>query len=102
MAFSPGKAWGDSFENGAFVAMHGSWNRVPVSGYKVVYIPYNERGFPRDEAKPVDVLTGFLNKDGDARGRPAGLAFDKSGGLLVADDSGNRIWRVTPAKGTAP
>jgi glucose/arabinose dehydrogenase len=103
LAFSPGgKAWGNAYANGAFVAMHGSWNRVPVSGYKVVYIPYNERGFPQDGSKPVDVLTGFLNQKGEAHGRPAGLAFDKGGGLLVADDSGNRIWRVTPAKVAAP
>jgi glucose/arabinose dehydrogenase len=98
LAFSPGKAWGETMANGAFVAMHGSWNRVPVSGYKVVYIPFNERGFPLDGAKPVDVLSGFLTADGSAQGRPAGVAFDKTSGLLVADDAGNRIWRVTPVK----
>jgi glucose/arabinose dehydrogenase len=97
LAFSPGKALGTAYTNGAFVAMHGSWNRVPVSGYKVVYIPFNERGFPLAGAKPVDVLNGFLNGKGEAQGRPAGLAFDKAGGLLVADDAGNRIWRLAAA-----
>jgi glucose/arabinose dehydrogenase len=95
LAFSNGPTLGKAFANGAFVAMHGSWNRVPVSGYKVVYIPFNERGFPIDGAKPQDVLSGFLNKEGDAQGRPAGVVIDKSGALLVADDSGNRIWRVS-------
>jgi glucose/arabinose dehydrogenase len=94
LAFSKGPQLGKDYANGAFVAMHGSWNRVPTSGYKVVYIPFNERGFPLDGAKPRDVLTGFLNKDGKAHGRPAGVIIDKSGALLVADDSGNRIWRV--------
>jgi glucose/arabinose dehydrogenase len=94
LAFSKGPQLGKDYANGAFVAMHGSWNRVPASGYKVVYIPFNERGFPLDGAKPKDVLTGFLTKDDKAHGRPAGVLIDKSGALLVADDSGNRIWRV--------
>ena len=94
LAFSKGPQLGKDYANGAFVAMHGSWNRVPASGYKVVYIPFNERGFPLDGAKPRDVLTGFLTKDDKAHGRPAGVLIDKSGALLVADDSGNRIWRV--------
>jgi glucose/arabinose dehydrogenase len=67
----------------------------------VVYIPFNERGYPSG-TKPVDVLSGFLTKEGDAQGRPVGVIFDKTGGLLVADDAGNMIWRVTgkpvPAK----
>jgi glucose/arabinose dehydrogenase len=95
--FARGPQLGDAWARGAFVAMHGSWNRSPASGYKVVYIPFNDRGFPEDKVKPVDVLTGFLTDKGDARGRPAGLIVDKSGALLVADDAGNRIWRV--AKG---
>ncbi len=98
LAFSKSAALGKNFANGAFVAMHGSWNRVPASGYKVAYIAFNERGFPLDGAKPVDVLTGFLNKDGKAHGRPAGVIINKSGALLVADDSGNRIWHVAAAK----
>ncbi len=97
LAFAGNAKLGTKFANGAFVGQHGSWNRVPVSGYKVVYIPFNERGFPDDKAKPIDVLTGFLNAKGEAQGRPAGVAIDKSGALLVADDTGNRIWRVSAA-----
>jgi glucose/arabinose dehydrogenase len=99
--FADGAKLGDAFTNGVFVAQHGSWNRVPVSGYKVVYIPFNERGFPDDNARPIDVLTGFLNAKGDAMGRPAGVLVTPDGALLVADDSGNRIWRVS-AEATAP
>jgi glucose/arabinose dehydrogenase len=87
---------GSDFANGAFIGQHGSWNRTPPSGYKVIYVPFNERGFPTG-AKPVDVLTGFLGKDGKARGRPAGVTVDRRGALLVADDAGNRIWRVSKA-----
>lgn len=97
LAFAGGARLGDKFSNGAFIGQHGSWNRSPPSGYKVVYIPFNERGFPDAKAKPIDVLTGFLNAKGEAQGRPAGVAIDKSGGLLVADDAGNRIWRVSAA-----
>ena len=97
LAFAGNAKLGDRFANGAFIGQHGSWNRSPPSGYKVVYIPFNERGFPDDKAKPIDVLTGFLNADGKAQGRPAGVAIDKTGALLVADDAGNRIWRVSAA-----
>ena len=97
LAFSQTATLGDDYARGAFVAMHGSWNRVPASGYKVVYIPFNERGFPLEGVKPVDVLAGFLTPKGDAQGRPAGVIIDKAGALLVADDSGNRIWRVSAA-----
>ncbi len=93
--FAKGAQLGDAWGRGAFVALHGSWNRSPASGYKVIYVPFNERGFPVDKIKPVDVLTGFLNDKGEAHGRPAGLIVDKSGALLVADDAGNRIWRVS-------
>ncbi|MFM9853835.1 MAG: PQQ-dependent sugar dehydrogenase [Sphingomonadaceae bacterium] len=95
LAFSKGPTLGANYARGAFVAMHGSWNRVPASGYKVIYVPFNSLGFPEKDAKPADVLTGFLTPKGDAQGRPAGLIIDKTGALLVADDSGNRIWRVT-------
>ncbi len=78
-------------DGGAYVAQHGSWNRKPRSGYKVVFVPF-ESGRPAGQ--PVDVLTGFLNEDGEARGRPVGAAIDKSGALLVADDVGNIVWRV--------
>ncbi len=82
------------FANGMFVGQHGSWNRRPLSGYKVVFIPFKE-GKPDGEA--IDVLTGFVTADGDAKGRPVGVAIDKTGALLVADDVGNVIWRVTAA-----
>lgn len=85
---------GPQFANGAFVGQHGSWNRYPVSGYKVIFVPFGDNGFPLKGAKPVDVLTGFLNKDGKAQGRPVGVITDRTGGLLVADDVGNVIWRV--------
>ncbi|WCM25200.1 sorbosone dehydrogenase family protein [Sphingomonas sp. QA11] len=85
---------GPLFANGAFVGQHGSWNRYPVSGYKVIFVPFGDNGFPLKGAKPVDVLTGFLDKDGKAQGRPVGVITDKTGGLLVADDVGNVIWRV--------
>jgi glucose/arabinose dehydrogenase len=82
------------FENGAFVGQHGSWNRKPRSGYKVVFVPFSG-GQP--SGKPEDVLTGFVDDDGNARGRPVGVTIDKAGALLVADDVGNTVWRVTPA-----
>jgi glucose/arabinose dehydrogenase len=100
LAFTDGAALGPRFANGAFIGLHGSWNRSPPSGYKVIYVPFNDRGFPLKGAKPVDVLTGFLDKDGDAQGRPAGVLLDKNGALLVADDSGNTIWRVSAAGGS--
>ncbi len=97
IGFSPGKALGDAYASGLFIAEHGSWNREPKSGYEVVFVPFNDRGFPVDKAKPVPVLSGFLAKDGkSAFGRPSSIAFDASGMLLVSDDSGNMIWRVTP------
>lgn len=94
VVFNRSDALGARWRDGAFVSLHGSWNRSPPAGYEVVFIAFNERGFPVN-AKPVQILGGFLNKDNDAQGRPAGLAFDKTGALLVADDAGNRIWRVT-------
>ena len=81
------------FQNGMFVGQHGSWNRVPVSGYKVVFVPFGANGYPNGPMR--DVLTGFLDNDGKAQGRPVGVIVDKAGGLLVADDVGNRIWRVS-------
>jgi len=76
---------------GMFVGQHGSWNRNPRSGYKVVFVPFVD-GVPAGE--PIDVLTGFVMPDGHARGRPVGVAIDRRGGLLVADDVGNTVWRV--------
>lgn len=88
---------GGSYANGAFIGLHGSWNRVPATGYKVVYVPFDSRGLPVEGAKPIDVLTGFLDGEGQARGRPVGVTADRTGALLVADDVGNAIWRVRPA-----
>jgi glucose/arabinose dehydrogenase len=82
------------FKNGALVGQHGSWNRKPFAGYKVIFVPFSEG---RPSGPPQDVLTGFLSKDGHAYGRPVGVAVDKAGAILVADDVGNRVWRITPA-----
>lgn len=84
-----------TYANGMFIGQHGSWNRKPRSGYKVIYVPF-ANGKPAGMS--VDVLTGFLSQDGDAYGRPVGVAIDKQGALLVADDVGNKVWRVTAAK----
>ena len=88
------------FNAGFFIGQHGSWNRRPRSGYNVVFVPYDGKAMP--SAQPVVVLSGFVSEDGDAYGRPVGVAIDKRGGLLVADDVGNAIWRVTSAAGGAP
>ncbi len=98
LAFSSKPTLGDQFGHGAFVGMHGSWNRSPLSGYKVAFVPFNDKGYPVEKVKPVDILTGFLTKDGKAQGRPVGVRFAKDGALLVADDGGNMIWRVTKAQ----
>lgn len=84
----------DRFANGMFVGQHGSWNRNPLSGYKVIFVPFEE-GQP--SGPPMDVLTGFLTVDGEAMGRPVGVTVDSQGGLLVADDVGDIIWRVSSA-----
>ena len=95
LTFAEGQALGPAWSDGAFIGQHGSWNRKPRSGYKVIFVPF-ANGKPVGE--PVDVLTGFLNDDGDAQGRPVGVIVDKSGALLVADDAGNSIWRISRAK----
>jgi glucose/arabinose dehydrogenase len=95
LAFSRGEALPEPYRDGAFVGQHGSWNRKPRSGYKVVFVPFSA-GRPAGEA--LDVLTDFLDADGNARGRPVGVAMDKAGALLVADDVGNAVWRVTAAR----
>jgi glucose/arabinose dehydrogenase len=92
LASSKGTALPDPFKHGMFVGQHGSWNRKPRSGYKVVFVPFTG-GHPSGE--PVDVLTGFVDDQGGAMGRPVGVQIDKRGALLVADDVGNTIWRVT-------
>ena len=100
LASSEGAALPAPFNAGFFIGQHGSWNRKPRSGYNVVFVPYDGRAMP--SAQPVVVLSGFVSEDGDAYGRPVGVAIDKRGGLLVADDVGNAIWRVTSAAGGAP
>jgi hypothetical protein len=95
LAFAAGaRSLPAAFQKGAFVGQHGSWNRQPPSGYKVIFVPF-EDGEPAGD--PIDVLTGFLTADEDALGRPVGVALDRHGALLVADDVGNHIWRVTAA-----
>jgi glucose/arabinose dehydrogenase len=97
---SLGLAWSGAtslparFNGGMFVGQHGSWNRKPRSGYKVIFVPF-AHGMP--SGNPIDLLTGFVRENGDAMGRPVGVAVDKTGALLVADDVGNVIWRVTRA-----
>jgi glucose/arabinose dehydrogenase len=94
-ASTPTTALPASFGTGMYVGQHGSWNRNPRSGYKVIFVPFTGG---RPSGPPVDVLTGFLSADGEAYGRPVGVAFDKPGDLLVADDVGNVVWRVTGAR----
>ncbi|CAM4128491.1 L-sorbosone dehydrogenase [Pseudomonas reidholzensis] len=84
------------FERGALIGQHGSWNRKPHSGYKVVFVPFDAAGKPA--GKPVDLLSGFLDGDGKAMGRPVGVINDGRDGVLVADDVGNMIWRVSKAR----
>jgi glucose/arabinose dehydrogenase len=91
---SRGAALPEPYTHGMFVGQHGSWNRKPPSGYKVIFVPF---GGDRPSGMPVDVLTGFLDDEGQARGRPVGVAIDRRGALLVADDVGNVIWRVSGA-----
>jgi glucose/arabinose dehydrogenase len=95
MAFSRPGGMPEQFASGVFIGEHGSWNRKPKSGYKVVFVPFIG-GKP--SGPPVDVLTGFLSADEKAQGRPVGVALDKNGALIVADDVGNAVWRVSKAK----
>ncbi len=94
LAFSTGTALPAAYRSGAFVGQHGSWNRRPRSGYKVIFVPF---AAGRPAGAPRDVLTGFLTPDGKALGRPVGVALDAPGALLVADDVGNTVWRVSAA-----
>lgn len=93
LTFYEGNLLPKRYAGGAFIGQHGSWNRKPRSGYKVIFVPF-ENGKP--SGVPEDILTGFLNEEGDALGRPVGVAVDRKGALLVADDVGNTIWRITP------
>jgi glucose/arabinose dehydrogenase len=93
---SLGSALPAPYANGMFIGQHGSWNRKPHSGYKVIFVPF-AAGKPSSNA-PLDVLTGFLSDDGKAFGRPVGVAIDTRGALLVADDVGDVVWRVSPLR----
>ncbi|ATE67006.1 PQQ-dependent sugar dehydrogenase [Rhizorhabdus dicambivorans] len=94
LTFAEGAILGPDYADGAFIAEHGSWNRRPRSGYKVVFVPFAQ-GKPMGQ--PRDVLTGFLSPDEEARGRPVAVAIGKRGGLFVTDDVGGKVWRVTAA-----
>ncbi len=95
MVFDTAAGLPEAYRGGAFVGEHGSWDRTPLNGYKVVYVPFTG-GHPA--GPPQDVVTGFLDAKGDARGRPVGLALDRTGALLIADDLGDAVWRVTAAQ----
>jgi glucose/arabinose dehydrogenase len=99
LCWSGGATLPEPFKEGMFVGQHGSWNRKLHSGYKVVFIPFAD-GKP--SGVPVDVLTGFLNAKDEAQGRPVGVAIDSHGALLVADDVGNAVWRVSASPAAAP
>jgi len=92
LAFSPGAALGAPFDHGAFITLHGSWNRKPPAGYKLVYVAFDAQGNP--QGKPVDLLTGFLDAQGQAQGRPVDVVVAPDGALLVSDDVGGIVWRV--------
>jgi glucose/arabinose dehydrogenase len=94
LAFYDGKLFPANYQGGAFIGQHGSWNRKPHSGYKVIFVPFADG---RPSGPPQDFVTGFLDNDGVARGRPVGVAVDRAGALLLADDVGNVVWRVAPA-----
>jgi alkyl hydroperoxide reductase subunit AhpC len=94
------KSVGGNFTDGVFVGQHGSWNRNPPVGYKVVFVPFRD-GKPAGDA--IDFATGFRGDDGKTRGRPVGVSVDPRGAVIVADDLANTIWRITPtAASTAP
>ena len=92
LAFYTGTSFPALFRGGAFVGEHGSWNRTSYNGYKVVFIQFTGG---RPVGKPHNFVAGFLNSNGEARGRPVGVAIDRTGALLIADDVGNTVWRVT-------
>ncbi|MCA8886047.1 MAG: sorbosone dehydrogenase family protein, partial [Hyphomonadaceae bacterium] len=91
--FYTGTALPEQYRGGAFVGQHGSWNRSALVGYRVAYVPF-ANGRPSGDVQ--DFLTGFLTADNKAQGRPVGVAADRTGALLVADDVGNIVWRVAP------
>ena len=92
IAYTGTNALPSRFHNGMIVTQHGSWNRIPRSGYRVLFVPFADG---RPSGQPTVLLTGFLNDDDNAQGRPAGVAIDKRGGVLIADDGGDVIWRIS-------
>jgi glucose/arabinose dehydrogenase len=94
LAYYTASSLPQKYHGGAFIGEHGSWDRQQFNGYKVVFVPFSGG---RPSGKAEDVVTGFLDADGKARGRPVGVAVDKTGALLIADDVGNTVWRVTSA-----
>jgi glucose/arabinose dehydrogenase len=92
LVFYQAELLASQYRGGAFIGLHGSWNRKPLSGYKVAFVPFADG---RPSGLPMDVLSGFVDSDEKALGRPVGVAVDRTGALLVADDVGNTIWRVT-------
>jgi glucose/arabinose dehydrogenase len=95
MTFYSGNSLPSAYRGGAFVGEHGSWDRDQFNGYKVVYVPFTNG---RPDGKAQDIVTGFLTDRGEVRGRPVGVAVDKTGALLIADDAGGTVWRVTSAQ----
>jgi glucose/arabinose dehydrogenase len=98
LTFNSGHLFPPDMEGGAFIGQHGSWNRKPRAGYKVIFVPFANG---RPSGQPRDILKGFLNDKGEAQGRPVGVHLDREGALLVADDVGNTVWRVTPSADSA-
>jgi hypothetical protein len=96
LAFGEASSLPAQYRSGVFVGEHGSWDRDPLNGYKVVFVPFRDG---RPAGPPQDLVTGFLTRDGRAKGRPVGVALDRTGALLVADDVGNVVWRVTATGG---
>jgi glucose/arabinose dehydrogenase len=96
LTFSAGRSLPENYRNGVFIGQHGSWNRIPKSGYSVIFVPFVDG---RPSGQPTNILTGFLNEDGEAFGRPVGVALTNLGALLVADDVGNVVWHVTTVPG---
>ena len=92
LTFSDDARLGAAYTHGVFIGQHGSWNRKPRAGYRVIFVPFSGA---MPSGQPQEVLTGFLDKDGKAQGRPVGVVIAKDGALLVADDVGNTVWRVT-------
>src|SRR5579872_3465872 len=92
LTFSTGEKLGAEYSDGVFIGQHGSWNRNPRAGYRVIFVPF---AGDHPSGMPIEVLAGFLSSVGEAQGRPVGVVIDKKGALLVADDVGNAVWRVT-------